>query len=94
MLSIIEARYEKDYSLFVKFSDEKEASVDLRDMIIDAKIKSFQELRDIDKFKKFRVDYTLEWENNLDIAPEYLYYKAFKDDKTLQDKFIKWGYAN
>lgn len=92
MLSIIEARYEKDYSLFVKFSDNKEASVDLRDMIIDAKVKSFEELRDIDKFKRFRVNYTLEWENNLDIAPEYLYYKAFKDDKTMQDKFIKWGY--
>ena len=47
---------------------------------------------DIEKFKKFKVDYTLKWNDDLDLAPEYLYFKAFETDNSLKTKFQGWGY--
>ena len=36
--------------------------------------KIFQELKDLNKFKKFKIEFdTLSWENGLDLAPEFLY---------------------
>ncbi len=46
----------------------------------------------MEKFKKFQVDYTLKWNDDLDLAPEYLYFKAFENDKNLQKQFHEWGY--
>ena len=92
MLSILNANYENDYTILLEFSDHKKAKVDLKDFIINGKIKPFKELEDIEKFKQFKVDYTLKWNDDLDLAPEYLYFKAFKNDSSLQDKFQEWGY--
>jgi hypothetical protein len=49
-------------------------------------------LSDIEKFKQFELDYTIKWSDELDLAPEYLYYKAFENDKDLKPKFKEWGY--
>jgi len=41
------------------------------------------------------IDFCLEtiiWANGADLAPEYIYFKAFKDDPDLQEQFKKWGY--
>ena len=39
----------------------------------------FAELRDINEFKKVRVAFdTIEWENGLDLDPEFLYEKSVK----------------
>ena len=77
MLSIINANYQNDYKILLEFNDHKNGVVDLKDFILNGKIKPFKELQDIEKFKKFKVDYTLKWNDNLDLAPEYLYFKAF-----------------
>jgi len=60
-------------------------------------IKSAKHLQDY----KIRIEFndgrigefdTLIWPNELDIAPEYLYFQAFKDDSRLNGQFKKWGY--
>jgi len=92
MLSILNARYENEYKITLEFSDHKKGKVDLKDFILNGKIKPFKELENIEKFKKFKVDYTLKWHDDLDLAPEYLYFKAFESDSSLQKQFHEWGY--
>ncbi len=92
MLSILNANYENEYKILLEFSNHKKGRVDLKDFIINGKIKSFKQLENIENFKKFQVDYTLKWNDDLDLAPEYLYFKAFENDKSLQKLFHEWGY--
>ena len=43
-------------------------------MLFNDHRKIFQELKDLNKFKKFKIEFdTLSWENGLDLAPEFLY---------------------
>ena len=76
MLSIVNANYQDDYKILVEFNDKKNGIVDLKDFIINSKIKPFKKLQNIDNFKKFKVDYTIKWDNDLDLAPEYLYFNS------------------
>ena len=92
MLSILSANYKNEYKILLEFSDHKQGTVDLSDFILNGKIKPFKQLQDIEKFKQFKLDYTLKWNDDLDLAPEYLYFKAFETDTTLNSKFKEWGY--
>lgn len=92
MLTIVNANYQDDYKILLQFSDNKNGVVDLKDFILNGKIKPFKQLQDIEKFKNFQVDYTLKWDDDLDLAPEYLYFKAFEKDNSLNSKFREWGY--
>ncbi len=93
MLSVLNANYENEYKIKLEFNDHKKGEVDLKDFIINGKIKPFKELKNIEKFKQFQVDYTLKWNDDLDLAPEYLYFKAFENDTNLQKQFREWGYV-
>ncbi len=92
MLSILNAHYQNEYKVSLEFSDNKKATVDLKDFILNGNIKPFKKLEDIEEFKNFQVDYTLKWGDNLDLAPEYLYFKAFETESSLQKRFQEWGY--
>lgn len=92
MLSVVNADYQNEYKILLQFNDNKKGIVDLKDFILNGRIKPFNQLQDIEKFKNFQVDYTLKWNNDLDLAPEYLYFKAFENDNSLKTKFHEWGY--
>lgn len=72
-LHVCEARYLHDYVVWLRFNDGAEGEIDLED---ELEGEMFMSLRDIDQFKRFKVDpqiETLVWENGADLAPEFLY---------------------
>lgn len=68
---ITEARYVEGYKIALRFNDGLEKTVDLKNHLSG---KVFEPLKEIENFKQFRVsDWSIEWNNGADIAPEYLY---------------------
>jgi hypothetical protein len=71
MLEVKEARYVSGYSLELVFNDGIKKVVDLSNSLNG---QVFAPLKEIDFFKRFRINFnTIEWENGADFAPEYLY---------------------
>lgn len=76
MIQVLEARYIDQYKIYLVFNDHKEGVVDLQSVITKDYRPIIAELINIDKFKKFKVEFdTVVWENGLDFAPEFLYEK-------------------
>lgn len=70
---ITDARYVREYTIHLKFSDGLEGDVNLKNEL-DGDI--FIPLRDLNKFRKFKLHpelHTLVWENDADFAPEFLH---------------------
>lgn len=73
ILHVVEARYDRDYVLWLKFNDGAEGFVDLSDELYG---EVFASLKDQAQFRSFRVDPELDtvvWDNGADFAPECLY---------------------
>ena len=67
---VVEAKYVRDYTLWLRFSDGTAGEVDLTNEL-DGPV--FEPLRDKDVFRVFKVAYhTLVWDNGADFAPEFL----------------------
>ena len=91
-LHIINATYMEDYKVKVSFNDGREGVADLAGAL---KGSIFEPLKNQSIFSSFTVDKELEtivWPNGADLAPEYIYFQAFKSDPGLQPQFRKWGY--
>ena len=73
--SVIEARYVRDHTVWIRFKDGSEGEVDLSSELWGP---VFEPLKDIQYFRSFKVaEYgTIAWLNGADIAPEFLYEKA------------------
>lgn len=72
ILHVLEAVYERDYLIHVKFNDGAEGFVDLSDELYG---NVFAPLKDLRKFRAFSVDpelQTIVWDNGADLAPEFL----------------------
>jgi len=73
ILHVVEAHYEHDYVVRVKFNDGAEGLVDLAAELYG---EMFEPLRDPARFRAFRVDPELEtivWDNGAGLAPEFLH---------------------
>ncbi len=92
ILHVTDVKYAGDYRVEVSFNDGRKGVADLYEAMRGP---VFEPLKDKSKFSQLRVDKELEtisWPNGADLAPEYLYFQAFKNEKNLQDIFKKWGY--
>ncbi len=92
ILHVIDAKYLGGYKVEVSFNDGRKGIVDLSD-VLEGPV--FQPLKEKSIFAQLKLDKeldTISWPNGADIAPEYLYFQAFKDDPELQKQFKKWGY--
>ncbi len=93
MLHITDAEYVGDYRVRVVFSDGREGVADLRPMILEDSRSVFTPLRDLRAFRQLSIEHgTLCWSGDIDVAPEYIYFLAFRDDENLQPLFEQWGY--
>ena len=69
-LHVLEARYVRDYTVWLRFNDGTAGEVDLGDELEGP---VFGPLRDMERFKCFSVaHHTLTWDNGADFAPEFL----------------------
>ena len=70
-----EAKYVQDYVIWLKLNDGTKGEVDLKDELYG---EVFEPLKEIERFKSFKVDPELEtivWNNGVDMAPEFLHNK-------------------
>ena len=75
ILHVREARYVRDYVIWLRFNDGAEGEVDFKN---ELEGEMFEPLRELSRFRRLRVDpemQTLAWDNGADIAPEFLYEK-------------------
>lgn len=92
LVYVTEAKYLHDYKVELKFNDGKKGVVNLENELYGA---VFEPLKDKKVFSSVKLDKdldTIAWENGADLAPEFLYYESFKNDKTLTKQFREWGY--
>ncbi|NMW18019.1 MAG: DUF2442 domain-containing protein [Chlorobiaceae bacterium] len=75
-ISIVEARYVKDYQIFLKFNTGETGEVDLRDLVYKYPIA--ESLRNPEVFSNFYLDSwpTLAWDCGFDVDPDSLYFRA------------------
>ena len=70
---VMAAKYVRDYKLAITFEDGRTKEVDLTPYL-NGEI--FEPLKDVEYFKKVRVNSDMEticWDNGADLAPEFLY---------------------
>jgi hypothetical protein len=73
MNDVVEVRYLREYTVWLRFQDGTSGEVDLTPSL---KGPVFEPLRNLDFFKQVRVDPelgTIVWPNGADVAPETLY---------------------
>ncbi|WP_044407824.1 DUF2442 domain-containing protein [Thiomicrospira microaerophila] len=92
-LHVVEAEAINGFKIKITFNDGREGTADLADALNGS---VFEPLKDPFIFSSLKVDPELEtvvWPNGADLAPEFLYFQAFKQDPELQDQFKQWGYV-
>jgi hypothetical protein len=93
MIEVDKAEYAGDYRIRVTFNNGRCGTANLEQTISNDKRPLFVRLRDKSDFKNFNVDHhAVIWFDTLDLASEYLFFLAFRDDPELQEQFRKWGY--
>ena len=81
ILHVVEAWYERDYIIHLKFNDGAEGHVDLANELHG---EMFAPLKDLVQFRAFRIDpelQTVVWDNGADFAPEFLHSRLLVIDK-------------
>jgi len=73
MIQVVDARYVRDYVIWLRFNDGLAGEVDLRDEL-DGPV--FEPLRHLEAFRSVRLHpelHTIVWPNGADLAPEFLH---------------------
>ena len=71
LLWVTKVEYTNEYKLLLTFNNDVTKLVDLKDSLYG---EVFEPLKNIENFKQFKLsDWTVEWPNGADFAPEYLF---------------------
>ena len=93
-LHITDAKHLDEYKVEVAFNNGQKGIADLFEALHGP---VFEQLKNQSIFSSFTVDKELEtivWPNGADLAPEYIFFQAFKNASDLQEQFRKWGYIS
>lgn len=72
--SVTDVKPTDDFKLVLCFDNAEQKTFDASAILSCGR---FSELKDLEQFKKVHVAFdTIEWENGLDLDPEYLYSKS------------------
>ncbi len=78
LLSVTDVEYIKDYTMDLEFSNGEKRRIDFLPLL---KGKMYEPLKDLDNFVQFGLtDWTLEWYNGADFAPDYLYLHGIPEE--------------
>lgn len=95
LLEITDAQYLDDYRVRLSFNDGRVGVADLHALIDSNPASIFTVFSDEAYVRQFFLKHgTLCWPGERDVAAEYLYFLAFRDDATLQPLFRRWGYLD
>jgi len=86
MLEVTKAEYIEEYRIKITFNNGASGVVDLKDALWGT---MYEKLKDYNVFRKFEVSdvvHTIRWENDSDLAPEYLYEKMVEQNTALRIK--------
>ena len=78
MLEVVSARHVANYAIEVLFNNGKGGIVDLKDALWGP---VFEPLKDVSRFCQFEVSpvlHTIRWDNDADLAPEFLHQKLLE----------------
>lgn len=93
-LHITDAKHIEGYKVEVTFNNGKRGIADFSEALNGP---VFEPLKNQAIFSSFIVDKELEtlvWPNGADLAPEYIFFQAFKNDSALQEQFRIWSYIS
>ncbi|MCL0065337.1 DUF2442 domain-containing protein [Dehalococcoidia bacterium] len=93
-LHVTNAKYIEEYRVQISFNDGRKGVADLSDALEGS---VFGQLKEKSVFSRLKLDEelgTIVWPNGADLAPEYIYFQAFKDEPGLQTQFKEWGYVS
>ena len=94
ILHITEVNYLSDYKLRVSFNNGESGVADLSSVVHQG---VFKALEPQEKFAQVVLDEELDtvvWPGGLDLAPEFVYFQAFKDKPQYREQFKAWGYVS
>lgn len=92
MLKLTALEAKEPYQLLVGFNDGRSGVADLSALIC-APGSAFTMLEGPELFRSCRIESgAAQWSDSLDLAPEYLYFLAFRNDPALAPQFQRWGY--
>ncbi len=93
MITVVAAKYLKDYKIEVVFSDNLQGIVDLENVIKNDHRSIFYQLKDKKKFSDIKIELdTISWSNGLDLAPEFLHDLLKKQNKLTIKTKVKCQY--
>ncbi len=93
-LHVIAAKHLEGYKVEVAFNNGRKGIADLSEALHGP---VFEPLKNQEMFSSFVVDKELEtlvWPNGADLAAEYIFFQAFKNDSALQEQFRLWSYIS
>jgi hypothetical protein len=92
IIHLTSVKYLRDCRFELSFNDGRQGIADLSGMLNGP---VFEPLSDPEFLSRGALDpetRTLSWPNGADVAPEFLYFLAFRDDAALSGLFHEWGY--